>query len=214
VHSPFIYRLITHVIRERAGYYRLDEIESLRKTLCLNKGLIRYPNSRTGALLFRLVVYFRSKHILQVGTSLGFSSLFLSSHRSELCCFALEPLAETAAVTQKICEHAGLTTVTVRAGHYANTLPGILHTMGTVDLLYLNGRYEQAERVQQIFTLCLPFLEDTAIIICEGLRQTSMRRFWKELRDHPKITATLDLFSLGIAFISPKLHKKNYVVHL
>jgi predicted O-methyltransferase YrrM len=202
------------VIRERAGYYRLEEIEALRKALLLDKVLIRQPNPCNGALLFRLTVYLRPKSILQVGTSLGLSSLFLASTRPGLRCFALEPVAQIAAVTRMICERADLTAVTVRTGHYADMLPDVLHTMETIDLLYLNGRYEHIEDARQVWALCLPFLEDNAVIVCEGLRRASIRHLWKELCAHPQVTATIDLFSLGIAFVSPKLHKKNYVVYL
>lgn len=209
IHSPFIYRLITHVIRERASYYRLTEIEAFRKTL---PPRLSPPQ---GPFLFRLAAHLRPERILLIGDSLDLTPLYLASYRPNLTCLALEPSPLSAERTQKLCQRAGLTTLSTQPGHYLHTLPPALRSLGSIDFLYLNGRLLQPEALQHILSLCLPFLQDHSLILCQEIyRHPSMHCFWNHLRRHPRITASLDLFSLGLAFLSPNLPSKNYPIYL
>ena len=112
VHSPFVFNLITKVIEERCQYYSFYDIELIRKQLLFQDDEITYPDRQQkgkmrrrtigrivereairpkhGALLFRLANYFKSKHILQFGPSMGLSTLYLTSYASDLKCIALE----------------------------------------------------------------------------------------------------------------------------
>ena len=99
VHSPFVFNLITKVIEEKCSYYSFYDIELLRKELLFREGEITYPDRQNkgkrktrsiseivkresirpkhGALLFRLTNYFKSKNILQIGTTMGLSTLYI-----------------------------------------------------------------------------------------------------------------------------------------
>lgn len=112
VHSPFVFNLITKVIEEKCSYYSFYDIELLRKQLLFREGEITYPDRQNkgkrktrsiseivkresirpkhGALLFRLTNYFKSKNILQIGTTMGLSTLYLTSYATGLKCIALE----------------------------------------------------------------------------------------------------------------------------
>ena len=93
---PFVFNLITKVIEERCQYYSFYDIELIRKQLLFQDDEITYPDRQQrgkmrrrtigrivereairpkhGALLFRLANYFKSKHILQFGPSMGLST--------------------------------------------------------------------------------------------------------------------------------------------
>ena len=59
VHSPFVFDLITNVIKEKAIYYDFERIES--------KGNIREKERKLYRLLFRLAEYFSYRNVLCVG---------------------------------------------------------------------------------------------------------------------------------------------------
>ncbi len=76
VHSPFVFNLITKVIEEKCSYYSFYDIELLRKQLLQTRSIgeiVKRESIRAkhGALLFRLTNYFKSKNILQIGTTMG-----------------------------------------------------------------------------------------------------------------------------------------------
>ena len=104
VHSPFVFNLITKVIEEHCSYYSFYDIELIRKQLLFRDNIITYPDRQQkgklrrrtvgeivereaikpkhGALLFRLANYFKSQNILQLGPSMGLSTLSRISRSS------------------------------------------------------------------------------------------------------------------------------------
>jgi predicted O-methyltransferase YrrM len=165
-----------------------------------------------GTLLFRLANYFKPQNILQIGSSPGLSTLYLTSYTAGLKCISLERVPEFASVAGQVYSRAARTSIDLRVGDYGELLPGILREMGTVDFLFLNCRRGQ-EDARGLFTACLPCLKEDSVVVCEGIRSDkSMRRFWKDVCAHPEVTVALDLFSIGIILFRKKLHKKKYIV--
>ena len=71
VHSPFVFDLITNVIKEKAVYYDFERIES--------KGNIREKERKLYRLLFRLAEYFSYRNVLCVGVRSPWVSMYLAA---------------------------------------------------------------------------------------------------------------------------------------
>lgn len=71
VHSPFVFDLITNVIKEKAIYYDFERIES--------KGNIREKERKLYRLLFRLAEYFSYRNVLCVGVRSPWASMYLAA---------------------------------------------------------------------------------------------------------------------------------------
>lgn len=234
VHSPFVFNLITKVIEERCQYYSFYDIELIRRQLLFQKGEITYPDRRQkgkmrrpigrivereairpkhGALLFRLANYFKSKHILQLGPSMGLSTLYLTSYASDLKCIALENVPEFATIARIAFDKAARNPVDLRVGRYKDLLPKALDDMGQLDFVFFNTLYEQQNN-GWLFEECLKHVHANTIFVFEGIKDSrKMREFWQEVCSHPEVTVTIDLYSMGIAFFNKKLHKKDYIVY-
>ena len=100
IHSPFAFRLITKVIREKARYYAYDDIEAICHEYVddslshRQKHLRKRISTSRGRLFFRLTNFFRPDNILEIGTSWGISTLYLrlAGRQSEIT--VVEPLPE------------------------------------------------------------------------------------------------------------------------
>lgn len=236
VHSPFVFNLITKVIEERCSYYSFNDIELIRKQLlfrdevipCPKRGQTKRIRSRKigdivareaikpkhGALLFRLANYFKPQNILQVGTSVGLSTLYLTSYATGLRCIALEENPELATVARISWEKAARNPIDLRTGDYRKLLPGALEELGTVDFVFFNALSEQPDNVW-LFNECMKQAHEGSVFVFEGIKSNrKMRELWKHIGTLPDVTVTVDLYAMGIVFFNKKLHKRNYIVYL
>lgn len=235
VHSPFVFNLITKVIEEHCSYYSFYDIELIRKQLLFRDDLISYPDkqqkgklrSRTvseivereaikpkhGALLFRLTNYFKPQNILQLGPSMGLSTLYLTSYAPGLRCIALENVPEFAPIARISYEKGARSPIDLRTGAIKELLPQALKDLKQVDFVFFNTLYEQQNNVW-LFTECMKYVHDGSVFVFEGIKASrTMRKFWKEVCSRPEVTVTVDLYSMGIVFFNKKLHKRNYIVY-
>jgi predicted O-methyltransferase YrrM len=216
VHSPFVYNLITKVIEEHSPYYHFSDIELLRKQLHL------YPiasivddkaiRPKQGALLFRLTNYFRSQNILQIGASVGLSTLYLTSYARGLKCVTLEKVPAYAAIAREVYEKGSRTPIDLHIGDYKTLLPDILKNMQMIDFVFFNTPHEDSN--PYLFETCMAYVRTETVFVFEGIKANrAMRELWKTVCAHPEVTVTLDLYSMGIVFLNKKLHKRNYTVY-
>lgn len=218
VHSPFVFHLITQVIEEHGTYYRLGEIERIRKRLqqsdratarLVGKEAI---SARKGALLFRLTNHFKPQTILQVGSSLGLSTLYLSSYAAGLACASIEP-QESAAIAQRVYREAARTPIDTYTGDIRRQLGDYLQNGKTVDFIFLNGRDDRVD-IRKIFTACLPHTGDHTVLVIDGIRRNkTTRAAWQQIIAHPEVTVSLEQFTLGIVLFHKNLHKRNYKIY-
>lgn len=235
VHSPFVFNLITKVINERCSYYSFYDIELLRKQLLFREQEIVYPDRQQkgrvrrrtigeivareaikpkhGALLFRLANYFKSKKILQLGPSMGLSTLYLTSYAPDLDCIALENVPEFATIARMAFEKEGKNPVDLRTGAYTELLPKALEDMESPDFIFFNTLYEQHNNVW-LFNECMKHVHEDTVFVLEGIKASrKMRELWQDICARPDVTVTIDLYSMGIVFFNKRLHKRDYIVY-
>lgn len=235
VHSPFVFNLITKVIEERRPYYRFDTIEMERRKLLYCSDRVTYPDRRhnnrlrtctvarmvqreaisrkKGMLLFRLVTYFGSRNIVQVGMGAGISTLYLTSYATGLKCVALEALPAFAGIAAKLLNKQSRNPVDIREGEYAALLPAALGGLPQVDFVFFNTAHER-HRNSLFFREAVTYVHPGTVFVFDGIAANKeMRAFWKEVRAHPAVTVSIDLDSVGLAFFDPKLYKRNYIVY-
>ncbi|MBU0764374.1 MAG: class I SAM-dependent methyltransferase [Bacteroidetes bacterium] len=132
IHSPFVFDLITKVFRDRTLYDEYAEVEQVRHSLLgcariievqdLGAGSTALKGTKRkigriaktssvspvyGQLLFRLARYFQAEIILELGTSLGISTLYLAKSRQEATVHTIEGCPQTAAEAANVFKQAG-----------------------------------------------------------------------------------------------------------
>ncbi len=218
VHSPFVFNLITKVIEEKCSYYSFYDIELLRKQLLQTRSIgeiVKRESIRPkhGALLFRLTNYFKSKNILQIGTTMGLSTLYLTSYATGLRCIAMENVPEFAAIDRQAFDKEGRNPVDLRIGNNKDLLPQALNDINSLDFVFFNTLYEQQNNLW-LFNECMKYAHNDTVFVIEGIKASrKMRELWEEICACPEVTVTLDLYSLGIVLFNKKLHKRDYIVY-
>lgn len=235
VHSPFVFDLITKVIEESRPYYIYKDIEQERKKLSFHKKQITYRDYRQayamhtcpigrlvkreaispkqGKLLFRLVNYFHSRTIVQLGPTIGLSTLYLTSCAKGIKCIALEPVPEFAEIADDLFRTAARNPIDLRVGAYRELLPQALVDIGQPDLVFFNTLYAPEDN-EWLFEAVVRQVHPGTLLVFVGIRENHpMRVFWEKICAHPAVTVTIDLYTVGLVFFDPKLHKRDYVAY-
>ncbi len=231
VHSPFVFQFIKLVLCDESSYYIFTKIESIRSELKLDR---RYLNTKDfgtgihtkktisniakcslkspkeGQLFFRIINYFKAKNVLELGTSLGITTLYLASSSADIQCISLEGCPETANVAIENIKKSGLDNIKIVVGNIDKTLMNVLRDTEKIDFVFIdsNHRYNS---VIQYFEQCLKNVHSGTIMIIDDIYWSAdMEKAWKRVKDYPEVKTTIDLFHFGIIFFNSDLHKKHY----
>ena len=225
-HSPFAFNLITNVIDEKCAYYAYDRIDIVRRQLLQNgaplgttgmsvgRATARYGIRKShGQLLFRLANYFKPKQIVQVGTGMGLSTLYLTGYSAHVQCISLEEDPARAEWARWCLERMGKRHVRVERGGYESLLPKALAQFEAVDFLFFNAP-ERATELYGMFEKCVGHIQPDTVLVVEGLRASrAMRDFWERVKAHPATVLTFDLYHVGLVFFNKKMYRKDYIVY-
>jgi len=166
-------------------------------------------NEKYGALLFRIVSWFRPEMILELGTGLGLSAAYLSSAASQTPLHSMEGSAERVAFAQHLLKGLGADQVHLHLGDMDELLPEILSALPQRFLVFLDGNH----RYEPTLRYCRSILEraeEEAILILDDIYWSKdMYRAWTEIRTWPEVRASIDLFRMGILIFRQDLDKKR-----
>lgn len=211
------------VLNDRRHYYRFDEIEDLRSQLLRDQRMVSAAGwgagSRSGRdrmcvadlvrcsalppryarLLFRLALHLHCRHILELGTSLGLTTLYLAAAPAARV-FTVEGNAALAALARENFQQLGAENICLMESSFADALKKVFADLSGADLVFLDGDHRFAA-VQHYFQLLLPHLHERSVLIVDDINwSTEMRKAWREMQRHPRVTMSFDLYRLGLLF--------------
>lgn len=237
IHSPFIFDLYNDVICDETPFYVYDKIESIRAKLLLTemeitiedhgagskvnqanvrkikdiaKNTLKAP--KYGQLLFRLVNRFKPRNILELGTSLGISTMYLAAPSKEIKVTSVEGCSNTAKVAQVNFDKLNFKNIELVNDTFDNYLPEYLKSNNSLDLVFFDGNHQQ-EATLNYFNLCVEKTHNETVFIFDDIHWSEgMTAAWETVKKHPKVTSTIDLYFMGIVFFNTDLSKEDFVL--
>jgi precorrin-6B methylase 2 len=221
VHSPFIYSFITKVVEEKHSFYVFDEIEKFRKKMIADNGLLsdltlkETQHRNYGALLFRIVNFFRCSCVIQFGGSTGIMSLYLTAAlHGHGCCYVFEKRKGVSCMVKNFLKDHSKNNLQIIETEYANAQDILSYGAVSADLIFINKRSLEFSEAEKIFSSCLSLAGKKTILIIDHINvDKEMKDLWQKIKNHPKSQATLDLYALGIVFFDNNLPKKHYITY-
>lgn len=240
VHSPFVYELITKVFEDKTIYTSYTRIEELRNKLLHNRNLLEvvdfgasagragYTTSfqrvkdiakkssispAHGQLLFKLVKYLKPDVILELGTSLGMSSIYQVSGSPDSFFIGMEGCATTAAIAEenlrKFTESQNYSMV---IGNFSKMLPGVTEKLTKVDYVFLDGNHAYKPTIHY-FSELVPLMNENSVMVIHDIYWSKdMERAWKEIKMDNRVTVSIDIFHMGIIFFRKGMPKQDFIL--
>ena len=235
LHSPFLFNLYTEAISRQEPDAALQKLDALRRDLrketrsilCTPLGTQSGPQIQRKIsdfardsgksiemvhLLYRLARYLNPKSIIELGTGLGISTSYLAAGAGDARIVTVEGCPATATEAQKHFESACLNDIQQITGNFDDVLPELLENYYPVDLLFIDGNHTR-EATLRYFQTCLPYTGPSSLIIVDDIHWSpGMEAAWEDIKQHPDVTITLDLFHLGLVFFRKESSWEDFVV--
>ena len=235
IHSPYLYRFTLNAIYEKNPFYIFPQIETLRKNLNFDDRKLAITDFGTGSnrearvrdvarlslkrpkwaqLLFRIVNFTKARNVLELGTSLGLTTSYLASVHSDVRCISLEGSEDVAKIAKENFEKLEIKNVELIVGDIDKTLNQALASMPQLDVVFFDANHTK-EATLNYFSRCLEHIHPDTVFVFDDIHWSKdMEKAWCEIRKHQSVTATIDLFEMGIVFFNKSYQKKRFKMRL
>lgn len=238
IHSPFVYDLVTKVLQDNTHYPEYKLAEQIRKQCLRSKRVIEISNfgaikrkaslrnelkqvrtiaqsaitPRCGRLLFRLVKHFAPETMVELGTSLGISTIYIASAAPAAAFTTMEGCSTTAELATENLKSAGLHHVRMPIGDFAISLSQLVATGKTIGFAFFDGNHTYKATLQY-FNQCLPVSDENSVFVFHDIHWSGgMEKAWAKICRHPQVSVSIDLFEVGLIFFRKGLSKQDFVI--
>jgi len=234
-HSPFVYDFLEQVIYNPYPFYVFDIIESLRAQLLLNSTNIYVNDFGTGAskqkkiskiannslkpakqaqLLFKTINYFKSTEIIELGTSLGITTLYLSKTSKKSLVHTFEGSEEIAEIAEQNFRKFKENNINIHIGNINETLPKYLSSIEKIDFVLFDANHTYNATLKY-FNCCLNKSHEHTIFVFDDIHWSpEMTKAWNEIKSNSKVTMSIDFYHLGIIFFKAVHEKQHFKIKL
>ncbi len=238
LHSPFVFELVCAVLEDKRWFYAFQDVEGLRQKMRASdvvlavtdfgtgqdkagkekmrsvRSIVRQAGSspEQGQLLFRLANHLQPRTMLELGCSVGLGAMYLASAVREAQFLSLEGSPEIAQVARMNFDWLGLSDcVEVREGPFEQTLSTALSDLKRLDFVFFDGNHRPVPTLHY-FEACLAFAHEKTVFVFDDVHWSKgMLDAWEQIKNHPRVTLSLDFFELSLVFIDPDFRIKQHI---
>lgn len=234
VHSDFVFNYINQVLRDRKKQPVWERIEAIRQELktdltpiapqplgakassaqsnTASKKVKQTATPETyGRLLSRTVAYFGAKNVLELGTGMGISTLYLGSNAVVNKLVSLEGNPALIEIAQKQAKQMGLNNIEFVVGDFDSTLSTSLGKLGSVDLAFIDGNHQKGATLRY-YNQILPYTHNDSVLIFDDINWSpEMQEAWQEIIARPEVTLSLDFYRMGMVFFRKEIRQPQHI---
>jgi predicted O-methyltransferase YrrM len=237
IHSPFVFNLITKVFRNKINPEVVFNIEKIRQMMISDNRKINVTDYGSGSermksnlrkvseiakysavprkygiLLAQLSEEFGKPDILELGTSLGFSTMYMAAGSPEVIVHTIEGCPETSEIAKSNFERSGLENIRMYTGSFDEILPEIKQQKIRPGLVFIDGDHRK-EPVLNYFYKIADMSDIQSVIVIDDIYSSSeMGEAWEEIKKFKKVTLTVDICRMGLVFFREGITRSDFIV--
>lgn len=239
MHSPFVYSLVDKVFRNQKEHQAFAVIRERRRKFLHKSQTIEITDFGSGAnfqeyvhrfesvsaitrnssvsekygrFLFRLVEHFGPQTIIELGTSVGISTLYLALANPKAKVYTVEGCSTKSEQAAACFSELGISTIEQHIGRFDLVLPDLVKQVGKLDFAFIDGNHTY-EATRANFETLLSIADNETIFVFDDIHWSAdMHKAWNEIIDYERVTVSIDVFRMGIVFLRKELSKQNFVI--
>lgn len=167
---------------------------------------------KNSKLLFRLVRYFQSETILELGTNLGIGTFALSLGNPDATITTIEGCAETLKVAQQQLLDNETSNINTFQGDFKTEIQALEQEQW--DLIFFDGHHSKKATLAYFEILLNAAHNDSIFIFDDIYWSKGMTEAWEVIKEHPQVTITVDVFHWGIVFFRKEQVKEHFKIRV
>ncbi len=239
VHSPFVFSLLTKCFYDSKGKPEYQLLYEYRNNIVKNNNLIEVTDfgagskifnsnsrkiskiahtagisSKRARLLCRITKYFQPHNILEIGTSLGLATVAMSVANSNAKITTLEGCPETIKVAKSQFAAFDLKNINPITTEFDTYLNKTEFSNTRYDLIYFDGNHSKKATLSY-FEYLLPTITNDTVWIFDDIHWSEeMESAWLTIKNHPKVSVTIDTFQWGLVFFRKEQPKEHFIIRV
>lgn len=218
IHSPYLFDFVNGVVfnahKREVPPEVLEEHRRLKKDASLAGGEGRTVASfvrhsavpeKQGKLLYRIVRWFAPDMLVELGTGLGISTLYLATGSPGTSLHSIEGNTDRAAFAAQLVSRNMLGPVSIHWGEMEEKLHEILPLLPGKFLAYVDGNHHYEPTMRYLKRLIGRAGEEAIIVMDDIYWSREMHRAWKEVISWPEVRVSIDLFHMGVLLLRKDL---------
>jgi predicted O-methyltransferase YrrM len=237
LHSPFLFHLALNVIYLKHPFYEYEKLNEIRMQLLKSNETIIFEDYGAGSnvfrgnkrrineiakhgitnrkhaeLLFRLVNHFQPENILELGTSLGLTTMYLASASKKTKVFTIEGSKSLVEFAQKQFFENNFSNIELINGNFNDQLPVVLDKLDKIDFVFIDGNHEKNATIKY-FNLLLSKSHEKTIMVFDDIHWSQgMNEAWNEIKKNEKVKISIDLFFMGIIIFRKEQREQEHFI--
>jgi predicted O-methyltransferase YrrM len=237
IHSPFVFNLVTNVFRNKINPDIVCKIEMTRKKMINDKRVIevtdlgagsennnrklrkvseiaRYSSvpEKYGKLIGSLSSAYGKNCVIEFGTSLGISTMYMAAANPETTVYTMEGSAALSDLAGENFIDAGLKNINILNGSFESLLPGIEEKKLAPGLVFIDGNHRKQPTIEY-FNRIFQLSDGNTVIVIDDINYSSeMQEAWNEIISDERVSFSVDLWRMGIIFFREGMTHFNYII--
>lgn len=237
VHSPFVFDLVVNCFYNKTYYKDYKKLEDYRNKLLSNNSIIEVTDLGAGSqkmktnhrsihtiaknsgtifnrakLLYRISNHLKPKTVLELGTSLGIGTQALALGNSKSNITTIEGCSNIFEFTSEQLNAQSIKNITPLNGNFNKLLPQL--SKNNYDLIFFDGNHKKEATLNYFQTLLTTVHNDTLFIFDDIYWSKGMTEAWETIKQHPKVTVTIDTYFWGFVFFRKDQAKEHFTIRL
>lgn len=237
VHSPFVYDLITKCFYNKTKQNAYSSISNYRNSLLKNRNKIEVTDLGAGSnvmkrhiclvssmaknagttikrakLLNRITDYYKPNTILELGTSMGIGTHAMSLGNSKATITTIEGCPNISEFTKGHFKKHDLKNIDLITGNFENVIKRLKDK--TFDLIFFDGNLQKEATLNYFETLLKTANNNSVFIFDDIYWSKGMTEAWETIKQHPKVTVTINTFFWGFVFFRKEQVKEHFIIRV
>lgn len=237
IHSPFVFEFYLDIIKNGQDIPEEAEIKALFEQLKKDERIIKIKDLGAGSkfgnndqkkvariastavkslkwskIIAGIVKKYEYKRCLELGTSLGFTTAMMSKASPYGKVYSFEGCSNTLGIAKEVFSRLNCQNVTPILGDLDQTLSHTLGQLDRVDFVFFDANHQCAPTLKY-FRACLSKAHENSCFVFDDINWSDgMKEAWEEIKNHPKVSISIDFFQMGVVFFRAKQPEQHFIL--